>query len=160
MFEASPECLDQRIAEVQVRLRNESPQNAIVDQAVDSVIEIFDAPVDDNACGVSLRMVGRMRGTFDGLEQERRRGCGFELWADSNREDAAREVVDDALDVSLGSVCRRKTVVSMCQTWSGRSARMPVFGWVGCIRLRGRRQRRSLIVFAHVDADAKTVPVR
>ena len=63
MFEASPECLDQRIAEVQVCLRDASPQNAIVEQAVDSVVEILDAPVDDSACGVSLRMVGRMRGT-------------------------------------------------------------------------------------------------
>ena len=103
--EASPEGLDQRITEVQFRLRDESPQNAIIDQAVDSVVEILDAPPSAT--------------TLVGSRYEHRGACAAHSMALSRR----------------GAVA------------------------VG-IRVRGRRQRRFLIVFAHVDAEAKTVPVR
>ncbi len=54
----------------------------------------------------------------------------------------------------------RMSVVSMYQISFGFEARMPIFGFVGCTRIRGRRQPRSRTSRRHVVADAKTRPRR
>ena len=55
---------------------------------------------------------------------------------------------------------RRIRVVSMCQISSGRAARMPIVGFSGWTRRRGRRHPRSRTSRCQVDSDAKTEPRR
>lgn len=103
VFETLPKPLDHRITEVEIGLRDDPTQCAVLHESVDSIVEVLDAAVDDDVYG-SLRQCRPSTRNLVGFEQQS--GCGGRLKScgDPDGQDASGEVIDDALNIGLGPV--------------------------------------------------------
>ncbi len=112
MTERTSECLDHGVAEADLHLGKQTADDAVGHQSVDSGIHVFDAGVGNDG----RRLVEILGGLFQDFAHR----SGREPFRKAPRQDPAREVVDDGMQVAFRVI----------QKSDDREVDVPVLVWV------------------------------
>jgi hypothetical protein len=154
MLQGPPPRLDHRVRELELREGQNATEDARGEQFVDLSVHVLHTRVCQHDRGIRWARCASTR------PRAARPHCSPE-----------RRCPPPTRPAPVGRSCRlrragrrgsrsssRMTVVSMCQSSSGRVVRTPSFGFVGCARSRGRNQPYLRTRRYQVDRDAHTVP--